>query len=401
MLQFRAVRASCSGPYFSQFVVTSAPLYSSRNRTSFPTFQEISKFGGLTTQSSTLAALQAQGVSEQVESSCIEDSSEVLAADRSNRCVKGSAQICRSSSLPVSTDSDTKKKRVAWNKGLPRSEETKEKIRARTRQAMEDLRVRERLRKAREGTTQSSETKLKIKSQLLNFWELRREAKKMQESCLREWEELIADTARRGSDGDVVYQWNSYNILMMELINSNKKIHVKMQKTGRKSADHRRKISEAIRAKWADPDYSERVRRGQAIYFSHPVSLSNDTDTTEVNWLEFSKQNTIMVDAMKQLTYATPTDSPCEPYKDPMAPHKLEKLKQMRSSRYIEEERLRRDILVERAWVLMTEAKRAADALEAAEVKDKTALASLMEARRLLAEAESLFESDSLRMDRP
>lgn len=119
----------------------------------------------------------------------------------------------------------------------------------------------------------------------------------------------------------------------------------------------------------------------------------------DVEWRDWDVRHASVVNSVNQLTVATPTNKPAESFKDPMTHCKLEKLKQMRSSRHFEEDRKRKDVM-ERAWVLMAEAKRAADALEAIKVKDKNAEASLMEARKLLSEAEHLFESAGLSMDR-
>ncbi|KAI5079571.1 hypothetical protein GOP47_0005050 [Adiantum capillus-veneris] len=399
-VEFRAVAASCSIPYLGQFAVTTVPsshLCTGKNPTSTLIFQEIIQFGGLNTLvTNTHTTSQVLEASKKIEGICIKDSSKAL-VDHSKHRARAHAKNVQSSTLAVGTTSTPKRKRCAWNKGKPRSEETKEKISARTRQAMEDPKIRERLRKAREGSTQSSETKLRIKSGLLHFWELRREAMKIQESCLREWEELIADTARRGSDGDAVYQWDSYNILRMEWINSKKKIP-KTHRTCRKSADHKRKIAEAISAKWTDPEYSERVYKGRATSVSKWGSLSLGISPKKKS--NCTKQSTGIVDTTKQPTSATLTNNCGEQYKDPTSPHKLEKLKQMRSSRSIKKDREHGDI-IEWAWALMTEAKRAVDALEATEAKDENALASLLETRRLLAEAEGLFENAGIRMEGP
>lgn len=92
-------------------------------------------------------------------------------------------------------------------------------------------------------------------------WEKRREKLMLQETCYYEWLNLIADTARRGVLGEEELQWDSYKVLNEQLelewlqsVEQRKKMpRPKGSKRAPKSAEQRRKISEAISAKWADP----------------------------------------------------------------------------------------------------------------------------------------------------
>eukprot|EP00250_Pteridium_aquilinum_P007084 c16876_g1_i2 orf=377-1846(-) len=369
--------------------------------------QETIVNGRLNTHPSVHTALLVQEVTAQKG---VEDMPTEEPCTRCNSCfVKNSAEVRKSSVSAENRESDVHKRRHAWKTGRRLSEETKERIRARTREAMQDPKIRERISKRKEGLTQSLETRLKIKAQMMNFWDLRRKAQKRQESCVREWEELIADAARQGSDGDVVFQWDSYNIIRVELRDA-WELQVRKARTGRKSADHRNKISKAIIAKWADPNYRESVRKGLHAFLSSRVAELEEQSKQTSKKTAGDKQNdgallddidTDMVVTPKQQTPDMNYNSvkmSMQLYKDPLTYDRLQKLRQMRASRLFVEERRRKEI-TQRARVLMAEAKRAADALEAAAIKDKSALAPLLETRRLLAEAARSFEIAGLGID--
>lgn len=92
-------------------------------------------------------------------------------------------------------------------------------------------------------------------------WEKRRGKLMVQESCYFEWQNLIAEAARRGLAGEEELQWYSYNILdeqlkkeWLESVERRKTMpRTKGSKRAPKPAEQRKKIAEAIAAKWADP----------------------------------------------------------------------------------------------------------------------------------------------------
>lgn len=92
-------------------------------------------------------------------------------------------------------------------------------------------------------------------------WERRRGKLRLQETCHTEWQNLIAEASRRGLLGEEELQWDSYEILSKQLeqewiqsVEERKnRPRLKGNKRAPKSAEQRRKISEAIAAKWADP----------------------------------------------------------------------------------------------------------------------------------------------------
>lgn len=83
---------------------------------------------------------------------------------------------------------------------------------------------------------------------------------------MSEWKELVAEGARIGGLGDTELQWDSYRIILRELILEEKQrkkvsknvVQRKETEPSQKriaAADHRstgKKLSEAIRAKWSD-----------------------------------------------------------------------------------------------------------------------------------------------------
>ena len=92
-------------------------------------------------------------------------------------------------------------------------------------------------------------------------WQKRREKQMVQEGCYFEWQNLIAEASRRGYPGEEELQWDSYNMLRQQLevewvesVQQRKTLpRPKGSKRAPKSLEQRRKISEAIAAKWADP----------------------------------------------------------------------------------------------------------------------------------------------------
>lgn len=109
--------------------------------------------------------------------------------------------------------------------------------------------------------TCSEETKMKIGVGVRLGWQRRREKLMLQETCHHEWRNLIAVAARKGLLGEEELQWDSYKVLNRQLdkewlqsIEQRKNApKTKGSKRAPKSAEQKRKISQAIAAKWADP----------------------------------------------------------------------------------------------------------------------------------------------------
>lgn len=105
------------------------------------------------------------------------------------------------------------------------------------------------------------ETRQKIGAGVRMGWQKRREKLMVQENCHFEWQNLIAEASRKGYTDEKELQWDSYNILNEQLeqewlgsIEERKTMRKqKGNKRAPKSPEQRRKIAEAIAAKWTDP----------------------------------------------------------------------------------------------------------------------------------------------------
>ncbi|GMP32657.1 hypothetical protein CsSME_00006321 [Camellia sinensis var. sinensis] len=264
------------------------------------------------------------------------------------------------------------------------------------------------------GHAQSEETRMKIGNGVRMGWERRREKLKLQETCYFEWQNLIAEASRKGFVGEEEKQWDSYKILdeqleqeWLESVEQSRKMaRPKGSKRAPNSLEQRRKISEAISAKWADParayvafsaENAYRVRVCTALYKYHgtPVGAerkrkrrpsserqprtqnptkkkANDTDNSTGNVTESQKRRTRLRSNMPL-------------FKDPLASSKLEMIKNIRAERAAAENK--KTEAIQRAKLLKAEAEKAAKAFEAAATKSPLAQASLIETRNVIAKA--------------
>ncbi|KAE8722909.1 peroxisome bioproteinsis protein 2 [Hibiscus syriacus] len=303
--------------------------------------------------------------------------------------------------------SKANKGNTPWNKGRKHSAETLQRIRERTRLAMQSPKVKMKL--VNLGHAQSEETRVKIGVGVRMGWERRRGKLMLQETCHFEWMNLIAEASRKGYCGEEELQWDSYKILdeqltkeWLESVEQRKLMpRPKGSKRAPKSLEQRRKIAEAIAAKWADPEYRERVCSGLAKFHGIPSEAERKpkrkpTSGTQCKQIPLKRKASDTIDSS-----ASETISPIELirirrrnkslYKDPMANSKLEMLKNIRAQRAAEE--TKKTEAVERARLLIAEAEEAAKALEVAAIKSPVAQASLVETRKLIAEAIRSIES--------
>ncbi|XP_019430296.1 PREDICTED: uncharacterized protein LOC109337708 isoform X2 [Lupinus angustifolius] len=298
--------------------------------------------------------------------------------------------------------SNANKGQTAWNKGRKHSAETLRKIKERTKLAMQNPKIKMKLAKVR--SPQTIETKQKIGAGVKMRCKRKRERKVVQETCCFEWQNLIAETSRRGYVHQEELQWNSYEILNEQLeqewlasVKEGKQIpRPPCRNRAPKTLEHRRKIAEAIAAKWADPEYARKVcsaktklhgierkpRRpsgAQSRSSNHIVKINANTninvksDTNVLNQIKLKKIN------------SPPT------YKDPLVSSKFDMIKTVRVQRAAADTELIKAI--EQARLLIAEAEKAAKALEVAATKSPIAQASLIETRKLIAEAIQSLES--------
>ncbi|XP_060206044.1 uncharacterized protein LOC132633562 isoform X1 [Lycium barbarum] len=304
--------------------------------------------------------------------------------------------------------SKANKGNTPWNKGRKHSPETLQRIRERTRIAMQDPKVKMKL--VNLGHAQSEETRLKIGVAVRIGWERRRGKLMLQETCHYEWQNLIAEASRSGLMGEEELQWDSYEILSKQLeqewiksVEERKNMpRLKGNKRAPKSAEQRRKISEAIAAKWADPDYRTRVRTALNKYHGIPEGVERRPRKKPVSDGQTRKRsppkkkanemdNLVKSEPKSQVQRVRLRRKNTPVYKDPLASSKLEMLKNIRAQRVgIDQKKIE---AVTRAKALIAEAEKAAEALEVAAQSSPVAQASLVETRKLISEAIQSIES--------
>ncbi|CAO2164661.1 unnamed protein product [Urochloa humidicola] len=296
--------------------------------------------------------------------------------------------------------SQANKGNTPWNKGRRHSPETLQRIRERTRIAMQDPKVKKKLMNL--GHAQSEETRVKISEGVRRGWSLRLQRLMVQDGCFVEWRDMVADAARKGFAGGVGLQWNSFKILTEQmqqewLENLQKRRSMPRPRGNRrapKTPEQRRKIAEAIAAKWLDQEYRERVCSGIASYHGSctgtktrrkPRSAEEPALKREIMKKKSVQSRAVSLEDAHGKGATAKRKKSATPYKDPMAGEKLEMLSKVRAQRAALE--IEKKEAIKRARSLIAEAEKAADALETAAAMSPFAQASLIEARKLVTEA--------------
>ncbi|XP_022955868.1 uncharacterized protein LOC111457724 isoform X1 [Cucurbita moschata] len=299
--------------------------------------------------------------------------------------------------------SQANKGQTPWNKGRKHSAETLRRIKERTWLAMQDPKVKNKLAKAG-GHAQSEETRMKIGVGVRMGWQRRREKLVLQEKCYIEWKHLIAEASRRGYKGEEELQWDSYQILnerfkkeWLESVEQRKrKSRPVGSKRAPKSAEQRKKISESISAKWDDPEYRDRVCSAIAKYHGTPIGVNRrrprrkHSESMEITRTSQKKEKSNVYSSFADgsgIENRQPRirKSKAPRFKDPSASFKLDMIKSIRAQRAIAE--AKKMEAIEQARLMIAEAEKAAKALEVAAKRSPIARASLLETRKLIAEA--------------
>ncbi|XP_078177861.1 uncharacterized protein LOC144572240 isoform X4 [Carex rostrata] len=284
---------------------------------------------------------------------------------------------------------------IPWNKGKNHTPETIQLIRERTKIAMQDPKVKIKLLNL--GHPHSDDTKSKIAQGVKAGWRRRSEKIMIQQRCHVDWCNMIAKMARVGFYGETELQWDSYELLQEELKREcPQSLHKRISKLrkqnssrGPKSPEQRKRIAEAIRAKWADPEYRGRVQVGMVRHHGLPSDREKRQNRRAASNRKIPAKSNIVKSEMKGVTVHKETKKNEVTYKDPMVSTKLEMIKKLKDQRLARE--MKRREAVERAKLQIGEAEKAAKDLEIAALKNPLAHASLIEARRLIAKASQML----------
>ncbi|XP_051135176.1 stress response protein NST1 [Andrographis paniculata] len=107
------------------------------------------------------------------------------------------------------------KGRVPWNKGRKHTEETRMRIRQRTKEALNDPQVRKKMSEA--PRILSDQTRVKIRASLTRLWDKRLRQKRAPKKFLQSWAEAIAEAAKVGGPEQTELEWDSYIKLKQEM----------------------------------------------------------------------------------------------------------------------------------------------------------------------------------------
>ncbi|CAK8544995.1 unnamed protein product [Lathyrus sativus] len=305
--------------------------------------------------------------------------------------------------------SKSNKGKAPWNKGRKHPPETLRKIKERTLIAMQNPKVKMKL--VNLGRTQSADSRHRISLGVRKLWDKRRRMKILQDTCCSQWQNLIAQASRQGFLGQEELQWNSYETLDAQLKQEslrNAELRKLMtressSKRGPKSPEQRKKIAASITAKWANPDYREKVLSAMAKRHlstgkistqkkPRPRPYSAQTPKTKRPITKKDSDNSTLVKSSSKIVKPIKLRKIKSPaYKDPLVNSKLEMIKNIRAQRVSVD--TRQTQAIQQARLLIAEAEKAAKALEVAAATSPIARSSLIETRKLIAEAIQSLES--------
>ncbi|KAJ6838173.1 uncharacterized protein M6B38_319840 [Iris pallida] len=100
------------------------------------------------------------------------------------------------------------KGKTPWNKGRKHTEETRERIKQRTIEALSDPKVRRKMSES--PRSHSDRSRARISFSLRKIWEERLKKRTLQENCYLTWAGSIADAARKGGGDQEELEWDSY-----------------------------------------------------------------------------------------------------------------------------------------------------------------------------------------------
>ncbi|KAL5564423.1 hypothetical protein UlMin_027587 [Ulmus minor] len=151
------------------------------------------------------------------------------------------------------------KGKVPWNKGRKHSAETRERIKQRTREALKNPQVREKM--AQRPRYHSNQIKKKIGSSLRHLWAKRLKRKSLREKLFVSWAESIAEAAKTGGLDQELLNWDSYDKIKEELVlqqlhQAGEKLKVKEMAKIRRAE----KVAQTIAAKMEKLAHKKKMR---------------------------------------------------------------------------------------------------------------------------------------------
>ncbi|URD95489.1 hypothetical protein MUK42_32469 [Musa troglodytarum] len=132
----------------------------------------------------------------------------------------------------------------------PSSEETRERIKKRTIEALSDPKVRKKMSES--PRSHSDQSKSKISASLTKIWEERLKQKRLQEECCLFWARTIAEAAKIGSLDQEELEWDSYEKMKADMVSE--QIKLKEEKA-------RAKEIAKLRAESVAKDKAEKVAK--------------------------------------------------------------------------------------------------------------------------------------------
>ncbi|CAD5172671.1 stress response protein NST1-like [Musa acuminata AAA Group] len=140
--------------------------------------------------------------------------------------------------------------KIPWNKGRKHSDETRERIKKRTIEALSDPKVRKKMSES--PRSHSDQSKSKISASLTKIWEERLKQKRLQEKCYLFWARTIAEAAKIGSLDQEELEWDSYEKMKADMVSE--QIKLKEEKA-------RAKEIAKLRAESVAKDKAEKVAK--------------------------------------------------------------------------------------------------------------------------------------------
>ncbi|KAG6502836.1 uncharacterized protein LOC121984124 [Zingiber officinale] len=140
--------------------------------------------------------------------------------------------------------------RIPWNKGKKHSEETRERIKKKTLEALSNPKVRKKMSQFHHR--HSDQSKSRISSSLKKIWEERRKIKRLQAQCYTLWARTIAEAAKIGTDDQEELEWDDFEKMKADFMTQQVKL---------KEEKERAKVRVKLRAEMVARERAEKIAK--------------------------------------------------------------------------------------------------------------------------------------------